>query len=86
MIISFIKQQQVLDYFTYKNGPNDLVRGPFSSKDIGTYIPYTCGPLHSVLGPFRCPNAQKQHKKHFLVDLDHFFYKNAPIDLVWGLF
>ena len=28
----------VLDYFSYKNGPNDLVRGSFSSLDVGTYI------------------------------------------------
>jgi hypothetical protein len=25
-----------LDYFSYKNGPIDLVRGLFSSLDIGT--------------------------------------------------
>jgi hypothetical protein len=25
----------VLDYFSNKNGPNDLVRGLFSSLDIG---------------------------------------------------
>jgi hypothetical protein len=87
MIISFIKQQQVLDYFTYKNDPNDLVSSPFSSLDIGTYLPPTCGPLHSVLGPFRCPNAHKQHKKtKFLVVSDYFSYKNGLIDLVRGLF
>jgi hypothetical protein len=87
MMISFIKQQQVLDYFSYKNGPSDLVRDPCSSLIIGTYISPICGPLHSVLGPFKCPNAPKQHKKHFLVVLDHFsYYKNGPIDLVWGFF
>jgi hypothetical protein len=28
----------VLYYFSYKNGPNDLVRGLFSCLDVGTYI------------------------------------------------
>jgi hypothetical protein len=42
----------VLDYFSYKNGSNDLVRGLFSSLDIGTYIPLSCGPLCTILGPF----------------------------------
>jgi hypothetical protein len=38
----------VLDYFSYTN---DLVRVLFSSLDIGTYIPPTCGPLITFLGP-----------------------------------
>jgi hypothetical protein len=42
----------VSDYFSYKNGPIDLVRGLFSSLDIGTYIPPTCGPVCTFLGPF----------------------------------
>jgi hypothetical protein len=42
----------VLDYFTYNNGPKDLVRGLFSSLDTGTYIPPTCRPLCTFLGPF----------------------------------
>ena len=39
-------------YFSYKNGPNDLVRGLLSCLDVGTYILPTCGPLHTFLGPF----------------------------------
>jgi hypothetical protein len=42
----------VLDHFSYKNRPNDLVRGLFSSSDIEPYIPPTCGPLSTFLGPF----------------------------------
>jgi hypothetical protein len=54
----------VLDYFSYKNGPNDLVRGLFSRLDIGTYILSTCGPSSTFLGSFGGSlNAPKQHKK-----------------------
>ena len=35
----------VLDFFSYKNGPIDLVRGLFLSLDIATYISTTCRPL-----------------------------------------
>jgi hypothetical protein len=42
----------VLDYFFYKNGPDDLVRGLFSSLDIGTYFPPTCGPSSTFFGSF----------------------------------
>jgi hypothetical protein len=44
----------VLYYFSYKNGPNDLVRRLFSKLDIGTYIWPTRRPLALVtfLGPF----------------------------------
>jgi hypothetical protein len=78
----------VLDYFFYKNGSNDLVRGLFSSLDIGTYILSICGPLYTFLGPFGgSPNSPEQHiKNYFLVVLDYFFYKNGPDDLVRGLF
>jgi hypothetical protein len=41
----------VTNYFCYQNGPIDLVRGLFSSLDIGTYIPPTYGPLCTFLGP-----------------------------------
>jgi hypothetical protein len=41
----------VSDYFSYKNGPIDLVRGLLLSLDIVTYIPLTCGPLSTFLGP-----------------------------------
>jgi hypothetical protein len=42
----------VLYYFSYKNGPNDLVRGLFSSLDVGIYILPTCGFLCTFFGPF----------------------------------
>jgi hypothetical protein len=42
----------IMDYFSYKNGPIDLVRGLFSSLDIGTYIPPTCRPLSTFMGSF----------------------------------
>jgi hypothetical protein len=42
----------VLYYFSYKNRPNELVRGLFSSLDVGTYILPTCGFLCTFLGPF----------------------------------
>jgi hypothetical protein len=78
----------VLDYFSYMNGPIDLVRGLFSSLDIGTYIPPTFGSVCTYFGPFggaqMPPNRIK--KNYFLVVLDHFSYKNGPIDLVRGLF
>jgi hypothetical protein len=41
----------VSDYFSYKNRTIDLVRGLFSSLDIGTYIPPTCGLMCTFLGP-----------------------------------
>jgi hypothetical protein len=76
----------VLDYFSYKNGPHDLVWGLFSSIDIGTYIPTICGLSSIFLCPFR--GAQRPHNsmKFFLVVLDYFFYKNGPNDLVRGSF
>jgi hypothetical protein len=39
-------------YFSYKNRPNDLVRGLFSSLDVETYILPTCGSLCTFLGLF----------------------------------
>jgi hypothetical protein len=51
----------VMDYFTYKNGSIGLVRGLFSSLDIGTYILSTCGPSGTFSGPFS-----------FLIVLDYF--------------
>jgi hypothetical protein len=40
------------DYFFLKEGLNDMVRGLFSSLNIGTYILPTCGPLCTFLGQF----------------------------------
>jgi hypothetical protein len=77
----------VSDYLSYKNRPNDLVRGSFSSLDVGTYIPPTCGPLSTFLGPFwGAQMPQNSPQKYFLVVLDYFSYTNGPIDLVRGLF
>jgi hypothetical protein len=42
----------VLDNFSHTKGLIDFVRGLFSSLDIGTYIPLTCGPFCTFLGPF----------------------------------
>jgi hypothetical protein len=77
----------VLHYFSYKNGPNDLVRSLFSSLDIGTYIPPTCGPLCTILSPFVAAQMpQNSIKNYFLVVLDYFSYKNGSNDLVRDLF
>jgi hypothetical protein len=77
----------VLDYFLYKNGPDDSVRGLFSSLEIKTYSRLHAGlqvPFWVHLGS---PNALKQHKKdYFVVVLDYLSYKNGPDDLVRGLF
>jgi hypothetical protein len=77
----------VLDYFPYKNGPIDSVRGLFSSLDIETYILPTCGSMSTFLGPFRGARMpQIAHKNYFLVASDNFFLKNGLIDMVRGLF
>jgi hypothetical protein len=52
----------VLNYFSYKNGLNDLVRGLFSSLDIGTYILSTFGPLCTFLGPFEGAQMPQKSK------------------------
>jgi hypothetical protein len=76
-----------LNHFFYKNEPIDLVRGLFSNQDIGPCIPLTWGPLITILGPFGgAQMPQNSIKNYFLVVLDHFSYKNEPIDLVRGLF
>jgi hypothetical protein len=73
----------VSDYFSYKNRPIDLVRGLFSSLDIGTYIQYTCEPLCTFLGPIGdAQMPQNSINTRFLAALDHFSFKNRPIDLV----
>jgi hypothetical protein len=77
----------VSDYFSYKNGPIDLVRGLFSSFDIGINNLLTCRPLCTILGPFWCAQMpQKCIKSYFMVVSDYFSYNNGPIDLVRGLF
>jgi hypothetical protein len=54
----------VLDHFSYKNGPIDLVRGFFSSLDIGPYIPPTCGlfkPFWVHMGVPKCPKTASKN-------------------------
>jgi hypothetical protein len=78
----------VLDYFSYKNGLNDLVRGLFSSLDIGIYIFFPplglCVPFWVLLRVPKCP--KKAYKNYFLIVLDYFSYKDGPNDLVRSLF
>ena len=75
----------IMDYVSYKNGSNDLVRGLFSSLDIETYILLICGPLSTFLAPFGgAQMPQNSIKKYFRVILDYFSYKNGPDDLVRG--
>jgi hypothetical protein len=69
----------VPDHFFYKNGLIYLVRGLFSSLNIGTYILPTCGLLSTVLGPFG-----GVQKTNFLVGPDHLFFKNGLNDMVRG--
>jgi hypothetical protein len=50
----------VLDHFSYKNGPIDLVRDLMSSLDTGTYIPPTSGSVCTFwvhLGVPKCPKT-----------------------------
>jgi hypothetical protein len=56
------------DIFSYKNGPNDLVRSLFLSLDIRPYIPPTCGPLNTFMGSLIrgaqiAPKWPEKHKK-----------------------
>jgi hypothetical protein len=75
----------VSDYFSYKNGPVDLVRGLFSSLNIGKTSLPTCRPLSFFFGPFwGAQMPQNSINTHFMAVLDHFSYKNGPIDLVRG--
>jgi hypothetical protein len=53
----------VLDHFSYKNGPIDLVRGPFSNLETGTYFWPTCRCVHLFGSIWGCPNAPKQDEK-----------------------
>jgi hypothetical protein len=77
----------VPDYFPYKNGPIDSVRGLFSSLDIGTYILLSCGSMSTFLGPFGgAQMLQNSTKTFFLAAPDNFFLKNGLIDMVRGLF
>jgi hypothetical protein len=75
------------DHFFLKDGHIDMVRGLFSSLNIGTYILSTCGPLCTFLGPFGGTQMpQNSIKNYFRVVSYYFSYKNGPNNLVWGLF
>jgi hypothetical protein len=72
----------VSDYFSCKNGPIDLVRGWFSSLDIGTYILPTCRPSSTSMGPFGgAKMPQNSINTHFLAVFDHFFSRMGV--LIW---
>jgi hypothetical protein len=63
----------VVDHFSYKNGPIDLVRSLFSSLDIGIFFPPTCRPLSTYMGPFGGAHMpQNSMKNYFLVVLDYY--------------
>jgi hypothetical protein len=58
----------VSDYFSYENGPIDLVRGLYSSLDIGTNNFPTCMPSSTFLVPFGgAKMPQNSIKSYFLV-------------------
>jgi hypothetical protein len=67
----FLLQISSTDFFyryLLHNGPNDLLRRLLSSLDTRLYIPPTCGPLDTFLGPLlrgaqMAPNGQKGIKK-----------------------
>jgi hypothetical protein len=64
-------------YFSYKNGPNDLVRDLFSCLDIETYILPTCGPLHTFLGPFEGAQMPQGGIEIFISDCPVLFLPQA---------
>jgi hypothetical protein len=64
----------VLYYFSYKKGPNHLVRGLFSSLDVETYIPPAGRPLSTFLDLFRgAQMPQNSQKKLFFGCFGLFF-------------
>jgi hypothetical protein len=75
----------VSDYFSYKKGPIDLVRGLILSLDTGIYISPNWGLLSTFTGPFGGAQTPHSIKTYFLVVLDNFFAKNGPNDMVRGL-
>jgi hypothetical protein len=73
--------------FSYTNGPIDLVRGLFSSLDIGTHLPHLRICVYFFGSIWGCPDTPNRIKKNFfLVVFDHFSYMNDPIDFFRGLF
>jgi hypothetical protein len=75
----------VYSYFSYKNGPNDLVRGLFSCLDVGTYILPPCGPLHTFLGPFGGAQMPQGGIEIFVLIVQDYF-SHEPNDFVRGPF
>jgi hypothetical protein len=74
----------VSDYFSYKN---DLVRGLFTSLDIGTNNLPTFRPLCTFFGLFGGAETPPNIiNTHFLGVFDHFSYNNRPIDFDRGPF
>jgi hypothetical protein len=71
----------VLDHFSHKNGPDDLVRGLFSCLDIRSYIPPTFGPLSTFLGTNGPKMVKKQDKNLFCGCFRPLEKKNGPNDL-----
>jgi hypothetical protein len=61
----------ILDHFSYKDRPNDLVRRFFSSLDIGPYILPTCRPLRIFLDSFG--GAQMENLANFFFNHDFQF-------------
>jgi hypothetical protein len=62
----------VSDYFIYKNGPIDLIRGLFSNLDIGTHIPSRLLVGGGVLDQADSPNLRNDD------------FENAPIGFLFS--
>jgi hypothetical protein len=74
-----------LDHFFLMNVPDDMVRGLFSSLNIGTYILPTCGPLCTFSGPFGGAEMSKDSIKKTIIWL---FWTISPrtMDLMIWVF
>jgi hypothetical protein len=53
------------EYFFLNNGIIDMVRGIFSSLNIGTYILSTCGPVCTFSGPFGVSQMPQNSMKNY---------------------
>jgi hypothetical protein len=74
----------VSDYFSYRNGPVDLVRVFFKLRHWDIHLTLLGTLVYLFRSIWECINAPKQHQTKFLVVLDHFFLKNGPNDMVRG--
>jgi hypothetical protein len=62
------------NHFSYKNRLVDLVRGLFIIYDIRKYIPTTCRPLNTFLGPFGgAQMSQNGIKKNYFLAVPNYF-------------